>query len=143
MESMLEAMADGFLFHLAHKKARREEEEERARQRRHMAHRRALHQKRQERETRRVSFLRQLADYQREAADLRATIACASELLPQASPEYGRMIAWAEQRLADLEAQNQLEVLTSNLRGQGLFPEPDDLHDPEGDPPTPKYTWGD
>ncbi|RUX29930.1 hypothetical protein EOA13_11115 [Mesorhizobium sp. M7A.F.Ca.US.011.01.1.1] len=61
-------------------------------------------------------FLRQLADYQREAADLHVTIANTSEASPQASPEYFRMIGWAEQRLAQMAAQNQLDILTSNLR---------------------------
>ncbi|ESZ72418.1 hypothetical protein X727_07945 [Mesorhizobium sp. L103C119B0] len=76
-----------------------------------------------------------------EAADLRATIAKAAEFLPQASSEYLRMIAWAEHRLAHLGAQNELEELTSNLREQNLFPEPDGLHDPEGDPAPPKNPW--
>ncbi|TPN39363.1 hypothetical protein FKO01_04175 [Mesorhizobium sp. B2-3-3] len=143
LESMLEAMADGTLFHLAYDKARREEREAQERQRRHMARRRELHKQREEREGKRLGFLRSLADYQREAADLRTTIANATELLPQASSEYLRMIAWAEHRLAHLEAQNQLEVLTSNLQEQNLFPELDDLHDPEGDPPPPRYSWGD
>jgi hypothetical protein len=48
------------------------------------------------------------------------------------------MIEWAKERLAHIEAQNQLDVLTSNLREQNLFPDPDDLHDPEGDPAPPK-----
>ncbi|MER9560656.1 hypothetical protein [Mesorhizobium sp. M0571] len=142
LESMLEAMADGVLFHLAYEKARREEREAEDRRRKHMAHRRELHKKRQEREANRLIFLRQLADCQREAADLRVTIANASNFLPQASLEYLRMIGWAEQRLAHLEAQSRLDTLTSNLREQNLFPEPDDLHDPDGDPPPPRY-WGD
>jgi hypothetical protein len=91
-----------------------------------------------------LNFLRQLAEDQREAADLRATIAGASGLLPQATPEYRRMIDWAERRLAHLDAQNRLDVLTANLREHNFFPEPDDLHDPEGDPPPPRYGgWGD
>ncbi|MER8400447.1 hypothetical protein [Mesorhizobium sp. M1348] len=143
LEAMLEPMADGILFHLAFEKARREEREAEERGRKYMAHRRELHKKRQEREANRLSFLRQLAEHQKEAADLRTTIARATEFLPQASSEYLRMIAWAEQRLAHLEAQNQLEVLTSNLREQNLFPEPDDLYDPEGDPPPPRYAWSD
>jgi hypothetical protein len=143
LESMLEAVADGTLFHLAYEKARREEREADERRRAHMAHRRDLHKKRQEREASRLSFLHQLAEYQRESADLRSTITNASELLPHAAPEYHRMITWAEQRLAHLEAQNELDVLASNLRQQNLFPEPDDLHDPEGDPPAPRHTWGD
>lgn len=52
------------------------------------------------------------------------------------------LIEWAKQRLAHIEAQNQLDVLTSNLREQNLFPDPDDLDNPEGDPPPPKTLWG-
>jgi hypothetical protein len=89
------------------------------------------------------SQVSQLADYQREAADLRATIAQSGSSLQQAGPEYLKMIAWAEQRLAHLEAQNRIDVLTSHLATQNLFPDIDDLADPEGDPPPPKYSWGD
>ncbi|TPK66915.1 hypothetical protein FJ930_23520 [Mesorhizobium sp. B2-4-15] len=141
LESMLDPIADGILFHLAFEKARREEREAEERRRKHMAHRRELYKKRQERETNRLNFLRQLAEYQKEATDLRATIAKATEFLPQASSEYLRMIEWAQQRLAHIEAQNQIEVLTSNLQQQNLFPEPDDLYDPEGDPAPPKNPW--
>ncbi|MES0138617.1 hypothetical protein NKJ88_27225 [Mesorhizobium sp. M0016] len=140
LEATLEPMADGILFHLAFEKARREEREAEERRRRHLANRRELHKKRQEREANRLSFLRWLAE-QKEAADLRTTIAKASEFLPEASSEYLGMTAWAEQRLAHLEAQNELDVLTSNLREQNLFPDPDDLHDPEGDPAPPKSPW--
>ncbi|HEV7252670.1 MAG TPA: hypothetical protein VGN97_06180 [Mesorhizobium sp.] len=100
LEAMLDAIADGILFHLAHRKARREKQGEDERRRKHLAHRRELHKQRQEREAGRLSFLRKLANTQREAADLREMITKASEVLPQATPEYLRMIAWAEQRLA-------------------------------------------
>ncbi|WP_378946642.1 hypothetical protein [Mesorhizobium sp. ANAO-SY3R2] len=143
LESMLEAIADGILFHLAYEKARREEQEAEQRRRQHMAHRRELHKKRQEREANRLGFIRNLADLQREAADLKGTIAKAGEFLSHASPEYLRMVSWAERRLAHLEAQNQIELRTANLREQNLFPEQDDLHDPEGDPPPPRNSWGD
>lgn len=143
LESMIEAMADGVLFHLAFEKARREEREEQERLRQHMAHRRSLHKKRQEREEKRLEFLRRLADYQREAADLRVLIAEASTTMEAAAPEYRRMIAWAEARLAHLKAQNEIDALTANLQAQNLFPETDDLDDPEGDPPAPRYVWGD
>ncbi|MCX8568800.1 hypothetical protein [Aminobacter sp. MET-1] len=142
LESMLEAIADGILFHLVYEKAHREEQVAEQRRREHMARRRELHKKRQEREANRLGFLRKLAELQREVADLNVTVAKASELLPQASPEYLRMIAWAENRLAHLQAQNQLESLTASLREQNLFPDSDEFHDPEGDPPPPRYSWG-
>ena len=143
LEGMLEGLADGVLFHLSFEKARREEREADERRRKHLAHRRELHKQRQAREEKRLLFLRQLADDRREADDLRTTIDHASKLMAQDSPEYRRMITWAEQRLSKLEVQNQLDTLTSNLRDQDLFPEPDELYDPEGDPPPPRYAWGD
>jgi hypothetical protein len=45
LESTLEAVADGILFHLAYEKARREEREADERRRAKMAHRRELHKK--------------------------------------------------------------------------------------------------
>src|SRR5690606_35500041 len=106
LESMLDGITDGVLFHISFEKARREEQEERERRRRHMAHRRDLHKKRQEREAKREEFLRKMAADQREAADLRATIANSEAVLDHATPEYVRMIGWAKDRLASLEAQN-------------------------------------
>ncbi|SIT53573.1 hypothetical protein BQ8794_130057 [Mesorhizobium prunaredense] len=110
-----------FCSQLAFDKTRREEREAEERRRKHMALRREL-QKTPEREANRLSFLRQLAEHQKEAPDLRRTIAKATEFLSQASSEYLRMIAWAEQRLAHLEAQNRLEVLTSNLGSKTSSP---------------------
>lgn len=53
------------------------------------------------------------------------------------------MILWVKERLAHLEAQNRLDILTSNLQKQKLFPEIDELFDPKGDPPPSRYNWGD
>jgi hypothetical protein len=44
------------------------------------------------------------------------------------------MIGWAKDRLAYLDAQNAVGPLTANLKLQNLFPEIDELFDPEGDP---------
>ncbi|MGK9055173.1 hypothetical protein [Neorhizobium petrolearium] len=143
LESMLESIADGILYHLAFDKARREEREDAERRRQHMAHRRHLQKQRIEREKNRATFLNGLVEYQREAADLRATIAEATNCLDQASPEYLRMITWAQQRLAYLVEKNEMATLTANLREQNLFPETDDLFDPEGEPPPSKGYWDD
>jgi hypothetical protein len=143
IESMLDSICDGVLFHLAYGKARREEREEQERRRRHLAHRRELHQKRQQRESKRLSFLRALAKHQREAKDLKATIEIAAAALNAADPVLSRMIAWATERLHYLEIQNDPETLARNLAQQNLFPEADDLHDPEGDPPAKRNYWDD
>lgn len=141
LETMVESIADGVLYHLAFDKARREEREEEERRRRHLAHRRELHKKREEREEKRVQFLIDLAAYQLEAKQLKATIETASKVLPDAEAEYRRMIDWAMKRLAHLEAQNELATLTANLRSENLFPDQDDLFDPEGDPPPKQGYW--
>jgi len=140
-ETMLQAIADGIIFHLAHEKARREEKQEEDRRRAHLAQRRDLHAKRQDREARRVSFLTDLAEYQREASHLKEIIESAKKLSAPAPAEYERMLDWARRRLAHLEAQNETANLTARIRSEQLFPEPDDLFDPEGDPPPKRGYW--
>lgn len=135
LEGVLESIADGVLYHLHFDKARREKREEDERRWQHMARRRELQKQRAEREQKRIRFLAELAAYQREAADLKVTIANAAKVIAEANPEYRRMIEWAEERLAHLEAQNALGPLAANLKSQNLFPENDELYDPEGDPP--------
>ncbi len=139
---MLDAIVDGILFHISFDKARREDQEERERRRQHMAERRDLHNRRTEREAKREEFLRKLASDQREANDLRATILHA-QAEDGPTPEYLRMIAWAKERLATLEALNRMDILSSNLRNRALFPDSDELLDPEGDPPPRKNSWDD
>lgn len=141
LESMLDGIADGLLFHLAFDKARREEREENERRRKHMALRRELYNKRQEREAKRIKFIADLTAYHNEATQLRTTIANASSNLERAELEYRRMIDWAQKRLAQLEAQNELATLTSHLRAENLFPDDDPLFDPEGDPPPKQNYW--
>ncbi len=135
LEGVLDSIADGVLYHLHFDKARREKRQEEERRWQHMALRRELHKRRNDREQKRIRFLAELADYQREAANLKVIIASASAVLAQAEPEYRRMIDWAKDRLAHLEDQNALGPLTANLKLQNLFPESDELFDPEGDPP--------
>ncbi|MBY3513733.1 hypothetical protein HFN76_16065 [Rhizobium laguerreae] len=134
LEGVLESIADGTLYHLHFYKARREKREEDERRWQHMARRRELQKRRNDREQKRIHFLAGLAAYQREAADLRGVIAKASASAG-AEPEYQRMIDWAKDRLAYLEGQNDIGPLTANLRSQNLFPQNDELFDPEGDPP--------
>ena len=136
LETMLESMADGVLFHLVFDKARREEREEQEWQRQHLAHRRKLQELRKVREDDRLTFLKQLAEYQREAADLSATIRAASSNYDSSPPEYKRMIDWARKRLKFIADQNDVATLARNLQAAKLFPEVDELHDPEGEPPS-------
>ncbi|MBB5701697.1 hypothetical protein FHS76_001559 [Ochrobactrum daejeonense] len=138
---MLESIADGILYHVHFDRARREEREADERRRKHLAYRRDLQEKRQQREIARQEFLQSLADDQREAIELRKTIDGASKLLSEAGPEYRGMIDWARLRLQVLESRNELEVLSGMLKEQNLFPDPDDLFDPEGDPPPKTGYW--
>jgi hypothetical protein len=134
LEGVIDSIADGVLYHLHFDKARREKREDDERRWQHMARRRELQKRRNDREQKRVRFLAELAAYQREAVDLKVTISNASAVLAQANPEYLRMIDWAKDRLSYLEAQNDVGQLAANLKQQNLFPEIDELFDPEGDP---------
>ncbi len=140
-ETMLQDIAEGIIFHLAHEKARREEKQDEDRRRAHLAHRRDLHARRQDREAKRVSFLADLAEYQREASQLKAVIESAMKLSAPLPAEYERMLDWAKGRLAHLEAQNNTANLTARITSEQLFPEPDGLFDPEGDPPPKRGYW--
>lgn len=140
-ETMVDGIADGILYHLAFDKARREEREEEERRRRHLAHRRELHKKREEREANRIKFLANLAEYQQEAAQLRSVIERASKAGGNTLSEYQRMIEWSKARLAHIDAQNEPETLSANLRSENLFPQEDELFDPEGDPPPKQGYW--
>lgn len=141
LESMLESIADGILYHVHFDRARREEREADERRRKHLAYRRDLQERRLKRETKRQEFLQRLADDQREAIELRKTIEGASKVLSDAGPEYRGMIDWARRRLQILESRNELEVLSGMLKEQNLFPESDDLFDPEGEPPPKTNYW--
>jgi len=45
--------------------------------------------------------------------------------------------------LRELEAKTAVEQIHAEIISLELFPEPDDLHDPEGDPPPKKNYWDD
>jgi hypothetical protein len=60
------------------------------------------------------------------------------DALADCSTELGRMLLWAKERLGYLEARTTVEA-TTRLEGKSLFPEVDELHDPLGDPPEPKF----
>lgn len=119
---------------------RKTAEQERIRQA--MRRRRELAHLRSEREDKRSAYLEEIALARRKVADLQTTIA----VIPQTEeipPEYGRMISWARERLAELEARTTIEAIQEALREQNLFPEPDELFDPEGEPPPKKNYWDD
>lgn len=115
---------------------------ERARNREEMQHRRELARLRSERENKRSTFLEEIAASRRKVADMQLTI----DAIPKAGhlpAEYERMIGWAKKRLAELEAQTTIEAIQGVLVGNELFPEPDSLFDPEGEPPPKQNYWDD
>lgn len=115
---------------------------ERERARQAMQRRRELARLRSERETKRSSYLEEIAAARRKVVEMRQTI----DMIPAAGhlpAEYERMIAWANERLAELEAKTTVEAIQSALVDKGLFPEQDDLLDPEGDPPPKQNFWDD
>lgn len=142
VESMFEAIVTGLKVILAYEKTERERREEEARQRAEFARRRELARKRREREEQRIAYLRELVQLQREAANIRIWLATLPEgVTADSSTELGRMVLWAKERLADLEARTTVKAAAVQLEGKALFPEIDDLHDPLGNPPEPQYYW--
>ncbi|MCV9997299.1 hypothetical protein OE766_03480 [Pararhizobium sp. YC-54] len=142
IEESLSQIVDSFLVnHIVegeHEARRKTEEARRA----HLVRRRELAALRIKREDDRLSFLRWIAEARREAEDLRATIASVptSGDLPH---DYARMIAWAGNRLAELDEQTAIDRIQATLVDRRLYSDPDDLLDPEGDPPPKQNYWDD
>lgn len=142
VESMFENIVSGLKIILANEKTERERREEDERQRAELARRRDLAKKRKEREEKRIAYLRELVQLQREAADIESWLASLPQIAgSDTTNDLGRMIQWATARLADLEARTTIDAAAVQLEGKALFPEIDELHDPLGDPPEPKYYW--
>ena len=133
LESLIDAVAEGIKFHVVYIKEQRLQQIEREKRRLLLVHRRNLQKKRQEREEKRIAFLNDLAEYQKEAARLEGTLSAANELQDKTS-EYFRMLNWARDRLADLQLKNTMALMTEAMQKLELFPEVDPLFDPEGDP---------
>lgn len=139
---MFENIVSGLKILLANTKAERERREEEDRLRAELARRRDLARKRKEREEKRIAYLRELVQLQREAADIRSWLArYPKQVTGETTNDLGRMMQWAIERLADLEARTTVDAAAVQLEGKALFPEIDELHDPLGDPPEPRYYW--
>lgn len=134
LESAFQNIKSSIVARLVYVKEARLERERAERERAHKEHRLALSKGRIEREAKRMAFLRQLAEFQREASDLRIIITQINAA-PKANTDYDRMLIWANDRLAHLDSLQTVEAVTEILRQQKLFPEVDELHDPEGDLP--------
>jgi hypothetical protein len=110
--------------------------------RNHLAHRRKLFEKRAKREVDRLNFLLRVADAMREIEDMRQTLTLLRQNgdLP---PDYQRMILWAEHRLLELERETAVDRIQMMLVEKKLYADPDELFDPEGDPPAKMNLWDD
>lgn len=142
INSMIPEIVEGLKALLASDKAKREKREEDERRWAELSRRRDLAKKRKLREESRVAYLRELVELQREAADIRTWLATVpSEIEAGPATELARMIHWARERLALLEAETTINAAAVRFEGKALFPEIDELHDPLGDPPAPSYGW--
>jgi hypothetical protein len=52
-----------------------------------------------------------------------------------------QLVGWTQQRFAKLKTTVDPLHIDQDLREKGLFPETDELGDPEGDPPDEPYFW--
>ncbi len=143
VEMLIPDIVDGLELLILHVKARREESEERARKDEILRHRRHLAKLRSDREDARVSLMREPVDLRREANDIRNWLDdMPEETRANATGNLGRMIDWAEARLADLVSKTTVGAAEAKLEGRELFPENDELEDPQGEPPPPgPYGW--
>lgn len=141
IEKLLLAIADGFRAFLAAQKADREARDEQKRQWEHLEQRRSLAKQRKDREEKRIAHIRRIVEMQREARDIQRWLSTLpADATAFSGTELGRMIEWALARLSQLERQATLDAAAAAISGANLFPEVDDLFDPEGDLPAPR--WG-
>ncbi len=142
IEDALHKIVDSFLInHVVEKEREAQRRADEAR-RATMARRRKLAALRATRETDRQAFFQNVAATRREVRDLQESIA----LIPRQAvlpADVCRMLQWAETRLEALEAQTTVDAIQATLADQNLFPEPDDLFDPLGDPPPKQNYWDD
>jgi hypothetical protein len=142
VESMFNDIVSGLKVLLSNEKTERERREEQERERAEFAGRRDLAKKRKEREEKRISYLRELVQLQREAADIRNLLASLPDTATaDTASGLARMVRWATARLADLEARTTVDATAVQLEERALFPEIDELHDPLGDPQEGRYYW--
>lgn len=135
LSAKVEEIAECFRLNLAVKRAHDQREQRQKAHLQHLADRRALAKKRREREVEREAFVAEVANAQRKIDELRSAISTL-EASQDPSPEYARMVSWAKSRMVELERSARMEALTANLIEMKLFPEPDELYDPEGEPPS-------
>lgn len=137
LEALLPAIVSGFDVFLIRAKAQREDREERSRQYEEMQRRRALFRQRGEREKKRTERIAALITTFDEIDALQRLI---SRLDAAPDTQSSRLLAYTRDRLATMQALVSADGLEAKLTADGLFPDPDPLHDPLGDPPG-GYYW--
>lgn len=136
VESLFEGIIIGVQATLAYEKFQREEREEFQRKSAELQRRRLLATKREEREEGRVEFLNELTTKKVEADQLRSWLAgCLIGPAGKIDPNLSRMTQWAEKRLYEIDQFLAPASISLWLKQSELFPEKDELFDPEGDPP--------
>ncbi len=137
LDRMVEDVATGVEAILAARRLQREEREERERRYQERARRHALARQRAEREKKREAFLDQLMELRRDANELASWLA-QREPTSELGGANARLIAWATAKLEALRERLKPDQITAALDAEKLFPEPDELHDPLGEPDEPQ-----
>jgi hypothetical protein len=137
IESLIDDIIISFERMLAAHDAKAEEELQRAARRQVLEARRELGRRRKEREERREKFLERLAADRAEMRRLREWYndLSADRGLAEAGAEVERLLQWLARRIESLEVRWRSEALNKRLVDEQLFPDPDPLADPVGEPP--------
>lgn len=142
LERMVPDVVAGIELVLMAVRVGREEREERERSWAGLQSRRLMAKARAEREEKRTEYLGRILRMKKEAEEIRSWLdSLAREDRPAADTDIERMIAWTRERLAHLELESSLGAVVAGLEDKTLFPEPDDLHDPLGEPPPQSRWW--
>jgi hypothetical protein len=134
VEDLVDDIVSGIVTYLAGAKAKREEHERWQREWRRREQLAALARARKEREARRQEFLQRFVTLSTEADELRSFLTRLHERMPaNPSGELGRLSQWVEARLERLEGELTPEGISDALGERNLFPEVDDLAEPEAE----------
>jgi hypothetical protein len=132
LETLIDGIVDGLEAHIAAHKHHREARERAEAERQELARRRGLAKARRERESNRRVLLSKLIRAERQAKQIRSWIsACEQHTTEGVESDLGRMIGWARNQLEALEAILDPITLADELRERKLFPEIDELQDPQ------------
>lgn len=140
IESLMLGIVAGIEAHIVAKRIQREELERAEAARRHMERRRALAKARRQRESDRASVLSTLMRLERRSAALKDWIDRNDGWSKATDPELRSLWAWAREQLAIIEQKLDPLIVAADLKDRKLFPEVDELFDPEGEPP-PERRW--